>query len=49
MDLPPSMGDAMILGDVFIKYYYTHFDYNNGKPQVGFVRSKQPAPSTRTE
>jgi len=38
MDLPPSWGDVMILGDTFIKTYYTHFDIANN--QVGFALAK---------
>jgi saccharopepsin len=26
LDLPPSLGEAFIIGDSFIKTYYTHFD-----------------------
>ncbi len=35
LDLPPSFGTAFILGDTFIKTYYTHFDVANGR--VGFA------------
>jgi cathepsin D len=38
LDLPPQLGEAFILGDSFIKTYYTHFDVANG--QVGFARAK---------
>jgi len=38
MDLPPEWGDVMILGDTFIKTYYTHFDIANN--QVGFAKAK---------
>jgi len=38
MDLPPSWGDVMILGDTFIKTYYTHFDIANNR--VGFALAK---------
>jgi cathepsin D len=38
LDLPPSFGTAFILGDTFIKTYYTHFDVAGGR--VGFARSK---------
>jgi len=38
LDLPPSWGTAFILGDTFIKTYYTHFDVANGR--VGFALSK---------
>jgi len=38
MDLPPEWGDTMILGDTFIKTYYTHFDIANNK--VGFALAK---------
>ena len=37
MDLPPQLGEAFILGDSFIKTFYTHFDYANKR--VGFSRS----------
>ncbi|MCB0369326.1 MAG: hypothetical protein KDD45_07695 [Bdellovibrionales bacterium] len=37
MDLPPQLGEAFILGDSFIKTYYTHFDVANKR--VGFARA----------
>lgn len=39
MDLPPYFGNTIILGDVFIRRYYTHFDF--GGQQVGFAVSNQ--------
>jgi cathepsin D len=38
LDLPPSFGTAFILGDTFIKTYYTHFDVANSR--VGFATAK---------
>lgn len=38
LDLPPSFGTAFILGDTFIKTYYTHFDVAGSR--VGFAVSK---------
>jgi len=38
MDLPPQLEGTVILGDVFIRKYYTHFDYANKR--VGFALSK---------
>ena len=38
LKLPPQLGEAFILGDSFIKTYYTHFDVGNSK--VGFARAK---------
>jgi cathepsin D len=38
LNFPPSFGETVILGDVFIKYYYTHFDVA-GK-RVGFALAK---------
>jgi hypothetical protein len=35
MDLPASFGNTLILGDVFIRTFYTHFDYGNSR--VGFA------------
>jgi hypothetical protein len=37
MDLPASFGNTLILGDVFIRTYYTHFDYGNNR--VGFAKA----------
>lgn len=37
LDLPPQLGEAFILGDSFIKTFYTHFDYDGDR--VGFARS----------
>ena len=37
LDLPPSLGEAFIIGDSFIKTYYTHFDVANSR--VGFART----------
>jgi cathepsin D len=39
MDFPPNMGTALIMGDSFIKYYYTHFDVQNNK--IGFAQAVQ--------
>ena len=38
LDLPPQLGEAFIMGDSFIKAYYTHFDVQNRK--VGFAPAK---------
>lgn len=38
LDLPPSLGEAFIIGDSFIKTFYTHFDVENSR--VGFARAK---------
>jgi len=43
ISLPVSFGNAMILGDVFIRTYYTHFDYGNN--QVGFAPAVANPPS----
>lgn len=40
INFPPSFGPTLIMGDSFIKYYYTHFDV--GKMRVGFAKSVQP-------
>lgn len=37
LDLPPSLGEAFIIGDSFIKTFYTHFDVANSR--VGFARA----------
>lgn len=37
MNFPKEFGQAVILGDSFIKYYYTHFD--EGKDRVGFAKA----------
>lgn len=37
LDLPPQLGEAFILGDSFIKTFYTHFDVANKR--VGFANS----------
>ncbi len=37
LDLPPQLGEAFILGDSFIKTFYTHFDVE-GK-RVGFAQA----------
>ncbi len=38
LDLPHSLGEAFIVGDSFLKTYYTHFDVEGER--IGFVRSK---------
>jgi len=35
MDFPSQLAGTFILGDVFIRKYYTHFDYTNSR--VGFA------------
>ncbi len=37
LDLPPQLGEAFIMGDAFIKAFYTHFDVQNKR--VGFAPS----------
>jgi len=39
LDLPDSFGNTLILGDVFIRRYYTHFNF--GESTVGFALSNQ--------
>lgn len=38
MDFPPHLAGSIILGDSFIKAYYTHFDLGNNR--VGFAKAK---------
>ena len=35
--LPSSLGSTVVLGDVFVKYFYTHFDL--GKNRIGFAKA----------
>jgi len=42
--LPPEYGNFLILGDVFIRAYYTEFDY--GGKQLGFAPAA-PTPSAK--
>eukprot|EP00178_Gracilaria_changii_P027682 TRINITY_DN9044_c0_g1_i1.p1 TRINITY_DN9044_c0_g1~~TRINITY_DN9044_c0_g1_i1.p1 ORF type:complete len:206 (+),score=26.22 TRINITY_DN9044_c0_g1_i1:567-1184(+) len=37
LDLPPQLGEAFIIGDSFIKTFYTHFDVAGER--VGFARA----------
>jgi len=37
MDMPAQLKDAVILGDVFLKTYYTHFDMT--KQRVGLAKA----------
>jgi cathepsin D len=37
LDIDPKMGEAFILGDSFIKVYYTHFDVAGER--VGFAKA----------
>jgi len=49
LDLPEALGEAFILGDAFIKTYYTHFDVANSK--VGFAKANHgtgPQPTATT-
>ena len=38
MAMPPQLSNSFILGDIFIKAYYTHFDLGNKR--VGFAKAK---------
>jgi len=40
LDLPANFGNTLILGDVFIRRYYTHFNWED--QSVGFAMSNQP-------
>ena len=35
MNMPPQLENTLILGDIFIRKYYTHFDFGNNR--VGFA------------
>jgi saccharopepsin len=37
IDLPPQMSDVWIVGDVFLRKYYTVYDYENSR--VGFAEA----------
>jgi cathepsin D len=37
LDLPEHLANSFILGDSFIKRYYTHFDMGNAR--VGFAEA----------
>lgn len=38
VNFPASMGKAVILGDVFMRAYYTHFD--QGNERIGFAKAR---------
>lgn len=39
INLPSQLANTWIMGDVFIRVYYTLFDYEGGR--VGFANAKQ--------
>lgn len=37
LELPPQLEKSLIVGDVFLRKYYTHYDYANRR--VGFAEA----------